>query len=82
MEDREFDELAGRIEGVAKMVLHLVVALEDAGHINGPQYADGLRRAIQPDDKSPSHLAIAQRTVIELADALDEARARRRGPAH
>lgn len=72
------NELAGRIEGVSRAVLLLIAALEDARIVRGPYFSDSLRQAIQPSEKSPAHLGVAQKTLQEMADALDKARYRRR----
>lgn len=77
MDDRDFNELAGRIEGVARLVLHLTAALEDAGTIDGPCFADGLRSAVRPSEDAAPHLTAAKQTLVELADALDDARSSR-----
>lgn len=73
----DVNELAGRIEGVGKAFLLLAVAMEKAGTIDGPEFADHLRQAIQPSERSPSHLEVAQKTLLGMADALDESRERR-----
>ncbi len=81
MSELEFNELAGRIEGIGKCVLHLVAMLEEAEIINGPRFADGLRTAVRPGQHSPAHLEAAARTLQELAAALGEARSWRRARA-
>ena len=78
MTDQEFAELAGRTEAVARLSLALVATLEDAGIIDGPRFAQGLRQGIQATEAVPQHLHVAQRTLEELAAALDGARSHRR----
>lgn len=78
MNDQDFVELAGRTEAVARLTLTLVAALEDADLIDGPRFSDQLRRQLKAIDSAPAHLHIAQRTLGELADALDDARTHRR----
>ena len=80
MTDQEFAELAGRTEAVARLSLALVAALEDAGIIDGSRFAQKLRQGIRATDASPMHLHVAQRTLGELASALDDARSYRRSP--
>lgn len=80
MTDQEFAELAGRTEAVARLSLALVAALEDAGIIDGPRFAQELRQGIRATETAPMHLHVAQRTLGELADALDGARSYRRSP--
>lgn len=77
MSEPDFNELAGRIEGVAKAVMCLTAALEDAQIIDGLRFANGLRNVIRPDSQSPPHLAVAQATLREMASALDVARSSR-----
>lgn len=67
------NELAGRIEAVGRAVFHLVAMLEDAGTIDGPALAEGLRTCLVPDD-SDVLMNSAQRTLNRAANALDEAR--------
>jgi hypothetical protein len=70
----EFEELAGRIDGIAQAVLRLTAALEIAGLIDGPQLSEWWRTA------RPEHLATdtirqaARRTLLEMTQALDDAR--------
>ncbi|SCU73308.1 conserved hypothetical protein [Cupriavidus necator] len=73
MAEPEFNEVAGRIEGVSRCVLRLVETLAMTGVIDGPRFADGLRTAVRPNC-SPAHLEVAARTLQELAASLDDAR--------
>jgi hypothetical protein len=77
----EFDELAGRIEGVARALLHTVAALEAAGMINGPRLSSAWRQGAPAAD-APGVLPAAGRTLHELAQALDDARRHRRSAEH
>ena len=77
MSERNFTELAGRIEGVAKAIMCLTAALEEAKIIDGPRFADGLRRAVRPAVESPPLLEVARTTLHEMAAALDGARSSR-----
>ncbi|MDO8931888.1 MAG: hypothetical protein Q7U97_05800 [Rhodocyclaceae bacterium] len=70
----EFDVLAGRIEGLARMVLHLVARLEDGDVIDGPAMAEGLRHSIVLKPEAGALMVTAQRTLENAADTLDEAR--------
>lgn len=78
MQGDDFNELAGRIEGLARVVLHLVARLEDDGVIDGPAMAEGLRGSIVLNEHSGSLMRTAKRTLDEAANALDEARRWRR----
>lgn len=74
MDDSDFDELAGRLEGISRAVLHLAAALEQGNVIDGPQLAQAWRTSI-PDGNADTQLrATARRTLTELAAALDDAR--------
>lgn len=83
MTHQEFSELSGRIEGVARALMHTIAALEDAGHIDGPALCAALRQApSRPSRPSRSHrssqtLEVSARTLAEIAQALDDARSHR-----
>lgn len=70
---QDFEELAGRIEGVARALMHTVVALEQSGLMNGPALTARLR--------GPAPEGAAARTLRELAQALDDARSWRQSRA-
>lgn len=74
MNTDEFDELAPRIEGIARAVLQLAFALEREGLIDGPRlsraWRGDLQQAVRPD------LVRARKTLQELATALDTLRSR------
>ena len=74
MKDRDFDELAGRIEAVARMGMILAATLEDKGLINGPVFSQALRDTLRPASDDPAHLKAARVTLNELANSLDAAR--------
>lgn len=74
MDTREFAELAGRIEGVARALMITIAALEQRRGIDGPALCAALRRSL---DTAPAELATAGRTLGEIAQALDDARASR-----
>lgn len=72
MEAREFDELAGRIEGVGRALLHLCAELEMSKLIDGPRLSQAWQDAL-PANGLPA-LETARRSLQELARALDDAR--------
>lgn len=72
----DFDELAGRIEGVARALLHTVARLEAAGIMDGPGLSGEWRRAGQAAGATHAQQTAA-RTLRELAQALDDARRHR-----
>ena len=77
-DEKCLNDLAGRIEAVGRVVLHLVATLEDAGTINGPKLADGLRHSVVPKDETDDLLNSAKRTLDRVSNSLDEAREWRR----
>ena len=77
MNELEFNELAGRIEGLSRVVLRLVATLEDAQLIDGPRFADGLRGSVRPRGPDDQILVRAFQVLDDVADALDAARGRR-----
>ncbi|GKS85556.1 hypothetical protein AVMA1855_15410 [Acidovorax sp. SUPP1855] len=79
MDARNFDELAGRVEGVGQALLYLTAELEMAGIIDGPRLAQAWRTAQRPNVLPV--LETARRTLLELAHALDEARKNRQALA-
>lgn len=79
MDARDFDELAGRVEGVAQAVLYLAAELEMRGVIDGPRLSEAWRSAQQPNVLPV--LETARVTLGEMAQALDAARSCRQSPA-
>ena len=63
----DFNELSGRIEGLARAYLLLVATLQKQGAIDEQQLQADLR--ILASDMT-SELAIASRTLTELADVM------------
>lgn len=78
MQTAEFDELAGRIEGIGRALMNLVTHLEEQGSLDGTDYTDTLRSSI-PEPAS-ALLSAAGRTMQEVADAIDAARTYRQSP--
>lgn len=72
MDTVDFEELAGRLEGVSRAVLHIAAALEIKGLIDGPQLSQAWRSALPLPG-----FEVAGRTLQELAVALDGARSQR-----
>ena len=77
MDNQEFDELAGRIEGVAQAVLQLAAMLEMQGVIDGPLLSNRLRDAIPHRNADTELRQAARRTLQDLVLALDDARSAR-----
>lgn len=80
MNHTELDELAGRIDGVARAVLHLTAALEMAGAIDGQRVAKAWRGSLP--SQAEEALQASRGVLHEMADRLDAARiARAQRPA-
>lgn len=74
MNSQEFDELAGRIEGIGRMVLALIADLEDRELLSGVRFSESLRSSAEALCFEGPSLASTKRTLLETADALDAAR--------
>lgn len=70
----DLNDLAGRVEGLARVVFHLVARLEDSGVIDGPDFAEGLRKSIVLKDDASVLMVSAKRTLDHAANTLNEAR--------
>lgn len=77
MDNTNFDELAGRIDGIGQALLRLTAELEMQGVI------DGLRVSaawVQVANRRPETTAVhrsAHNTLVQMAQMLDEARSTR-----
>ncbi len=74
MNELEFNELAGRIEGLSRVVLRLVATLEDAQLIDGPRFVASLRRGGLPHKTEGPMLFRARQVLRDVADQLETAR--------
>lgn len=74
MDTKDFDELAGRIEGIAKALLRLTAALEQRGVIDGHQLSIAWRDSVPAHTADTPLRAAARKTLQELALSLDDAR--------
>ncbi len=75
MNDRDFDELAGRIEGVARAVLILAQMMESETCMDGLTLSRRWRESV-PLPADAGSLGTARKTLQELAQRLDDARSR------
>ena len=71
----EFEELAGRIEGVARAVLILAQTMERETDMDGLTLSNRWRESVTPQADG-SIAGTARKTLQEMAQALDEARSR------
>lgn len=74
MTDSDFHELAGRIEGIGRTLLHLIAILEDQNSISGKHFTDRLRDTAESLHFDRPHLEATRQTLLETANALDDAR--------
>ncbi|WP_133247345.1 hypothetical protein [Azospira sp. I13] len=74
MQEQNFNELAGRIEGLARVVRCLVATLEDEQLIDGSRYGESLRRDGQPHQGDGVMLVRARKVLRDIADQLETAR--------
>lgn len=81
MNNPDFDELAGRIEGIGTALMLLVETLEKKDMINGKRYCALLRKFEKELCFPGPHLGAAKRTLRETAKALDGARKHRQNLA-
>lgn len=80
MNASDFEELAGRIDGVARTVMHMAAALEIEGLIDGPHLSTTWRSAVLP--QAQGALQASRLLLLEMADRLDAAREVRRSRVH
>lgn len=75
MDQQDFDELAGRIEGIARAVLILAQTVERETDMDGLTLTHRWRESLGPQHGEGS-LGTARKTLHELAQQLDDARSR------
>lgn len=74
MDTQDFDELAGRIDGIAQALLRVVSALEMGEAVDGPRMAAEWRHARTGPLAQDSQEQASRRTLHTLADLLEAAR--------
>lgn len=70
------DELAGRIDGVARVLMALIADLERRELLDGQRFSESLRRYAQGRGMHPG-LEVSAHVMKEISDQLDEARKNR-----
>lgn len=73
----DFDELAGRINGIGQALLRLTAELEMQSLIDGPRLCASLRRAAAVYSSDQIVHGSTQAVLLELAKLLDESRTSR-----
>ena len=74
MATEDFDELAGRINGIGQALLRLTAELEMQGVIDGPRVSAAWTRAAKPHNGDTAVHRSSHTTLLQLAQLLDEAR--------
>ncbi|WP_368921831.1 hypothetical protein [Comamonas aquatica] len=77
MDSLEFEELSGRVDGVAQALLRLAAQLEMEGVIHGPHVCEAWRQARPQALATDLPLQASRKVLLQLADQLDTARANR-----
>lgn len=75
MDDEAIEDLQGRVDAVAQALLRLAAELEMTGLIDGPRLGAAWRAHQPPPDAPPALRAASLRTLAQMADVLDAARA-------
>lgn len=75
MEDTRIEDLQGRVDAVAQALLWLTAELEMAAVIDGSRLSAAWRARQLPPGTAPALAAASLRTLAQMADELDAARA-------
>lgn len=76
MNDAQFKELAGRIDGIGRTLALLIADLEMRECLNGDRFCQSLRNSANARGQYPQHQKSAQ-VMQQIADELDGARTNR-----
>lgn len=76
MTDTQFNELAGRIDGVGRVLAMLIADLEIRENLNGERFCQRLRDYAQGRGRYPG-LEKSALVITEIADELEAARLNR-----
>lgn len=76
MSEAGFEELAGRIDGIGRVVAMLIADLEMREQLNGDRFCHQLRSYADQRGRYPEHRKSAQ-VIQQIADELDAARLNR-----
>ena len=82
MDKQDFDELAGRIDGIGQALLRLTAALEMQDIIDGPKMCEAWRRVTVLRPERTAVYRSAHKTLLQLAQLLDDARSSRLSREH
>jgi hypothetical protein len=74
MDTQDFDELAGRIDGIGHALLRLTAELEMQGVIDGSRVSASWRRDAAARPVAQALHRKAHMTLMQMAELLDDAR--------
>lgn len=74
MDDEDFNELAGRVEAISRLLLNLIAELEDGGQLNGARLSRLTAQGAEHLRFPEPHLAVTKRVLLELTRSIDDAR--------
>lgn len=77
MNNEDFNELAGRIQGLGDFILGLTAELEIQQAIDGERFSKHIQHFAENRCFEGDHLAATKRTLNEMARFIAEARQRR-----
>lgn len=77
MSNNDFNELAGRIQGLGDFVMRLTAELEFRQLIDGERFTRGICKRAEDRFFDGEHLEATKRTLNEMTRFLNEARQRR-----
>lgn len=77
MNNDDFNELAGRIQGLGDFILGLTTELEIQHAIDGERFTRQIQQFAENRSFEGEHLEATKRTLSELARFITEARQRR-----
>ena len=76
MNNVQFNELSGRIDGVARVLMAVIADLEMQERLDGNRFCQRLRRYADGRSQYQEHLKCVQ-VIRQIADELDAARLNR-----
>lgn len=80
MTDAQFDDLEGRLDGIARVLMCLIADLEIRENLDGDRFGQAVRRAAQERGSLPGR-EVCVHVMEQIAGQLDDAR-RRRSAGH
>lgn len=82
MENQDFNELSGRLEALASLVIDLVDQLDAVHGLDSQALSKRARNLSVGLSFDAPHLEATKRVLVELADSIDRARNQRPSQGH